>query len=40
MRHSKRVLEERARSVAAALDRLAEVRDRFQRNYHAMLGVN
>jgi hypothetical protein len=33
-----RVLEERAPSVAAALDRLAEVRDRFQRNYHAMLG--
>jgi hypothetical protein len=32
------VLEERARSVATALDRLAEVRDRFQRNYHAMLG--
>jgi hypothetical protein len=32
-----RVIEERARSVAAALDRLAEVRDRFQRNYRTML---
>jgi hypothetical protein len=32
------VIEERARSTAAALDRLAEVRDRFERNYHTMLG--
>jgi hypothetical protein len=32
------VLEERARSVAAALDKLAGVRDRFQHNYRGMLA--
>jgi lysophospholipase L1-like esterase len=32
-----RVIEESARSMGAALDRLAGVRDRFQTNYRAML---
>lgn len=32
------VLDARAHSVGGALDRLAEVRDRFQHNYRAMLG--